>query len=92
MGEAPSILQIVGYQNSGKTTLVEKIVHALAEIEMKVATIKHHGHGGFPEVAQKIAKDTVKPGAVVSSVEGLWITFTFFTKKEMVLARNYSLI
>ncbi|WP_309444038.1 molybdopterin-guanine dinucleotide biosynthesis protein MobB, partial [Bacillus nitratireducens] len=31
MGNAPSILQIVGYQNSGKTTLVEKIVHALAE-------------------------------------------------------------
>ena len=47
MGGAPSILQIVGYQNSGKTTLVEKIVHALAESEMKVATIKHHGHGGF---------------------------------------------
>lgn len=59
-GQSPSILQIVGYQNSGKTTLVEKVVHALAERKMKVATIKHHGHGGFPEVAQKIAKDTVK--------------------------------
>ncbi|EJS60273.1 MULTISPECIES: molybdopterin-guanine dinucleotide biosynthesis protein B [Bacillus] len=70
MGNAPSILQIVGYQNSGKTTLVEKIVHALAESEMKVATIKHHGHGGFPEVAQKDSERHRKAGAVVSSVEG----------------------
>ena len=70
MGKAPSILQIVGYQNSGKTTLVEKIVHALAERKMKVATIKHHGHGGFPEVAQKDSERHRKAGAVVSSVEG----------------------
>ncbi|MGN5649276.1 molybdopterin-guanine dinucleotide biosynthesis protein B [Bacillus sp. Brlt_9] len=70
MGKAPSILQIVGYQNSGKTTLVEKIVHTLAERKMKVATIKHHGHGGFPEVAQKDSERHRKAGAVVSSVEG----------------------
>ncbi|OTX05027.1 molybdopterin-guanine dinucleotide biosynthesis protein B [Bacillus thuringiensis serovar seoulensis] len=70
MGKASSIIQIVGYQNSGKTTLVEKVVHALAESEMKVATIKHHGHGGFPEVAQKDSERHRKAGAVVSSVEG----------------------
>ena len=70
MGKAPSILQIVGYQNSGKTTLVEKVVHALAERKMKVATIKHHGHGGFPEVAQKDSERHRQAGAVVSSVEG----------------------
>ncbi|MDM5236391.1 molybdopterin-guanine dinucleotide biosynthesis protein B [Bacillus cereus] len=70
MGKAPSILQIVGYQNSGKTTLVERVVHALAKKEMKVATIKHHGHGGFPEVAQKDSERHRKAGAIVSSVEG----------------------
>ncbi len=70
MGKATSILQIVGYQNSGKTTLVEKVVYALAEQNMKVATIKHHGHGGFPEVAQKDSERHRKAGAVVSSVEG----------------------
>ncbi|PEA67385.1 molybdopterin-guanine dinucleotide biosynthesis protein B [Bacillus toyonensis] len=70
MGKASSIIQIVGYQNSGKTTFVEKVVHALAESEMKVATIKHHGHGGFPEVAQKDSERHRKAGAVVSSVEG----------------------
>lgn len=70
LGKASSIIQIVGYQNSGKTTLVEKVVHALAESEMKVATIKHHGHGGFPEVAPKDSERHRKAGAVVSSVEG----------------------
>ncbi|WP_142331864.1 molybdopterin-guanine dinucleotide biosynthesis protein B [Bacillus toyonensis] len=70
LGKASSIIQIVGYQNSGKTTFVEKVVHALAESEMKVATIKHHGHGGFPEVAQKDSERHRKSGAVVSSVEG----------------------
>ncbi len=70
MGKAPSILQIVGYQNSGKTTLVEKVVHALAQRGIKVATIKHHGHGGFPEVVQKDSERHRKAGAVVSSVEG----------------------
>ena len=70
MGKAPSILQIVGYQNSGKTTFIEKIVYALAERNMKVSTIKHHGHGGFPEVAQKDSERHREAGAVVSSVEG----------------------
>ena len=45
-------------------------MHALAERKIKVATIKHHGHGGFPEVAQKDSERHRKAGAVVSSVEG----------------------
>ncbi|MEH0975525.1 molybdopterin-guanine dinucleotide biosynthesis protein B [Bacillus mobilis] len=85
MGKAPSILQIVGYQNSGKTTLVEKIVHALAEREMKVATIKHHGHGGFPEVAQKDSERHRKAGAVVSSVEGAGLLSLSSLKEEWSL-------
>ncbi|WP_141523227.1 MULTISPECIES: molybdopterin-guanine dinucleotide biosynthesis protein B [Bacillus] len=70
MGRTASILQIVGYQNSGKTTLVEKFVRILTNEGMKVATIKHHGHGGFPEVPQKDSERHRHAGAVVSSVEG----------------------
>lgn len=70
MGKAPSILQIVGYQNKRENNTCKKIVHALAERKIKVATIKHHGHGGFPEVAQKDSERHRKAGAVVSSVEG----------------------
>ena len=44
-------------------------MHALAESEMKVATIKHHGHGGFPSSAKDSERHR-KAGAVVSSVEG----------------------
>ncbi|WP_258000397.1 molybdopterin-guanine dinucleotide biosynthesis protein B [Bacillus sp. Marseille-P3661] len=66
------VLQIVGFQNSGKTTLVTKIVHALMNENFRVGTLKHHGHGGFPDVFDK-GKDSEKhrhAGAVVTGVEG----------------------
>lgn len=43
---APAIA-FVGYQNSGKTTLVEKIISRLAHRGLRVGSIKHHGHKGF---------------------------------------------
>lgn len=39
-----SIIQVVGYKNSGKTTLIEKVIADLAERGMRIGTIKHHGH------------------------------------------------
>lgn len=68
---AVPVLQIVGYQNSGKTTVVEKLVHALAKDGIRAGTVKHHGHGGEPELL--LGKDSERhkrAGAVVSSVEG----------------------
>ncbi|MGG0255799.1 molybdopterin-guanine dinucleotide biosynthesis protein B [Bacillus toyonensis] len=91
LGKASSIIQIVGYQNSGKTTLVEKVVHALAESEMKVATIKHHGHGGFPEVAQKDSERHRKAGAVVSSVEGAGLLSLSSLREEWSLQETIRL-
>lgn len=41
-----SMIQIAGYSNSGKTTLVEKLVMKLSKENLRVGTIKHHGHGG----------------------------------------------
>ncbi|MDM5190394.1 molybdopterin-guanine dinucleotide biosynthesis protein B [Bacillus sp. DX4.1] len=70
VGRTAPILQIVGYQNSGKTTLMEKLIQALTYEGMKVATIKHHGHGGYPEVPKKDSERHLQAGAVVSSVEG----------------------
>ncbi|WP_459503262.1 molybdopterin-guanine dinucleotide biosynthesis protein B [Bacillus sp. C1] len=70
MGRTAPILQIVGYQNSGKTTLAEKLIQAFSDTGMKVATIKHHGHGGYPEVPQKDSERHRRAGAVVSAVEG----------------------
>ncbi|PWV98443.1 molybdopterin-guanine dinucleotide biosynthesis protein B [Paenibacillus cellulosilyticus] len=39
-----SIIQIVGYKNSGKTTLTAHLVGALTQAGCKVGTIKHDGH------------------------------------------------
>lgn len=66
------VLQIVGFQNSGKTTLVTKIIDAMSSLGVRIGTIKHHGHGGFPD-SYDTDKDTAKhreAGATVTAVEG----------------------
>ncbi|ANB59987.1 molybdopterin-guanine dinucleotide biosynthesis protein B [Anoxybacteroides amylolyticum] len=66
-----NVWQVVGYKNSGKTTLVEKWVRKAAEQGYKVGTIKHHGHGGYPDVCA--ANDSSRhqaAGAIATSVEG----------------------
>ena len=40
----PPVLALIGKPNCGKTTLIEKLVPALAEKGVRVGTIKHH-HG-----------------------------------------------
>ncbi len=43
---SPAVL-FVGRQNSGKTTLLEKVIARLTEQGCEVATLKHHGHPNF---------------------------------------------
>ncbi|MDQ0162991.1 molybdopterin-guanine dinucleotide biosynthesis protein B [Bacillus alveayuensis] len=64
------ILQVVGYQNSGKTTLIEKLVREFTNRGVKVGTLKHHGHGGKPELPKKDSTRHWEAGALVSAVEG----------------------
>ncbi len=40
-------LAFIGYQNSGKTTLVEKVIAELTARGLRVGSLKHHGHHGF---------------------------------------------
>jgi molybdopterin-guanine dinucleotide biosynthesis protein B len=40
----PPVLVLIGKPNCGKTTLIEKLIPALAEKGVRVGTIKHH-HG-----------------------------------------------
>lgn len=66
------VVQVVGYQNSGKTTLVTKLIQILHEQGYHVGTIKHHGHGGEPNNSDN-GKDTEQhrlAGAEVVAVEG----------------------
>lgn len=67
----PIIYQIVGYQNSGKTTLILKLIEILKKEGFKTVTIKHHGHGGKPDIlSQKDSAKHINAGAVASLVEG----------------------
>lgn len=66
------LLQIVGYQNSGKTTLVEKIVKKGTDFGHQIATIKHHGHQSSLESPHRV-KDSSRhfiAGASATIVEG----------------------
>ncbi len=45
-------LHVVGYKNSGKTTLVSRWVRLLKENNLSVAVLKHHGHGGKPDLGE----------------------------------------
>ncbi|WP_100404977.1 molybdopterin-guanine dinucleotide biosynthesis protein B [Bacillus solitudinis] len=40
-----NVWQIIGFSNSGKTSLVENLLERADKQNKRVATIKHHGHG-----------------------------------------------
>ena len=42
---APPLLSFVGRSNSGKTTLIERLIQELVLAGYRIATIKHAGHG-----------------------------------------------
>ncbi|WP_138418574.1 molybdopterin-guanine dinucleotide biosynthesis protein B [Aquibacillus sediminis] len=65
-------IQVVGYKNSGKTTLVHQLVQLFTDqMTFRVATLKHHGHGGKPETVRQTDSHLFsEAGAVISGVEG----------------------
>ncbi len=65
-------LHIVGFKNSGKTTLVARWVRLLKNEGLSVAVLKHHGHGGQPTMPDA-STDTMQffdNGADASVVAG----------------------
>lgn len=67
----PIIFQISGYSNSGKTTFITKLVRQLSKEQFKVVTLKHHGHGGRPDLLnEKDSSEHIYAGALASVVEG----------------------
>ncbi|KMJ55521.1 molybdopterin-guanine dinucleotide biosynthesis protein B, partial [Bacillus sp. LL01] len=66
------VLQVVGYQNSGKTTLMETLIQQCSALGKRVATIKHHGHH-TPQKQESNLKDSERhqqAGAEITAVEG----------------------
>ncbi len=69
---AMKTLHVVGFKNSGKTTLIARWVRLLKEQGLSVSVLKHHGHGGQP-VMPDASTDTMQffeSGADVSVVAG----------------------
>jgi molybdopterin-guanine dinucleotide biosynthesis adapter protein len=67
----PFVFQVVGFQNSGKTTLINKLLEQLNKSNIKAGIIKHHGHGGKPDINEnKDSSQYLRSGACVSIVEG----------------------
>lgn len=67
----PTIFQIVGFQDSGKTTFLKKLIEELEKVQVSAVTIKHHGHGGKPAFhEEKDSYQHLKAGALAAIVEG----------------------
>lgn len=83
------ILQIVGYKNSGKTTLMVETVKFLKAQGYRVVTIKHHGHGSEDITLQAAEVDHMKhfeAGADQSIVQGHALRETVTRTTEQTLS------
>lgn len=66
--KSPCIVAVSGVKNSGKTTLLEKIVTNLTKKGYKVAVIKHDGHDFVPDVEGTDTDRLRKAGAYGSGI------------------------
>lgn len=62
MEQKPMLFAISGVKNSGKTTLITKLIPILTEKGLKVATIKHDGHEFAPDVPGTDTWAHLRPG------------------------------
>ena len=76
----PVLIAISGIKNSGKTTLIEKLIPNLTEEGFKTAVIKHDGHSFTPDV---FGKDTYRFFAA-----GACATAIYDNEKQMIVRRN----
>ena len=89
----PFIFQIVGYQNSGKTTISAKLIKFLTDRGIKTVSIKHHGHGGKPDVLeQKDSSRHLRSGALAAIVEGGGRTILQTDKQNLNLEDQIELL
>ena len=74
----PPILCFVGRSNSGKTTLIERLIAALVQDGYRIATIKHAGHGFNLDTESKDSWRHKRAGAstVIVTTKGSLAMFT----------------
>ncbi len=76
------IISVVGRSNSGKTTLLEKLIRLLVERGWRVGTIKHHFHG--PVEVDIPGKDSWRLRQAGASAVALSSRDTLFVVQDVV--------
>lgn len=89
----PVIIQITGFQNSGKTSFVKRLLRDLGNEDISAVTMKHHGHGGKPSLPEdKDSAQHIAAGAIASLVEGDGRLIIQAEKKEWSLEAKLRLL
>ena len=88
MAERPVILAVSGVKNSGKTTLIERLIPLLAKKGIRTAVIKHDGHSFTPDTPNTDSYRFFSAGACGTAVfdgEKFSLTRrTSITEKELI--------
>jgi molybdopterin-guanine dinucleotide biosynthesis protein B len=102
---APPVISIVSKKNSGKTTLIEKLIKELCKRNYRVGTVKHDTHGFEIDHEGKDSWRHKQSGARTVVISSPWklslikdmdqeagldeIAETFFREVDIVLTEGY---
>ena len=87
----PAVLAVSGVHNSGKTTLLEKLLPVLRSRGLKVGVIKHDGHDFTPDVPGTDSyrlREAGAEGVAVYSGTRYLLTEEFRLTEQDLLARS----
>lgn len=79
------VLQIVGYKNSGKTTLITRLAELFNGMNLRVAVIKHDLHGFDADREGTDSFRHREAGAAAAAITSPWRT-AIFEERETPLA------
>lgn len=79
------VLQIVGYKNSGKTTLITRLAKLFNGMNLRVAVIKHDLHGFDADREGTDSFRHREAGAAAAAITSPWRT-AIFEERETPLA------
>lgn len=80
------VVQIVGYKNSGKTTLITRLVKIFNGMSLRVAVIKHDLHGFEADREGTDSFRFREAGAAAAAITSPWRT-AIFEERETPLAK-----
>jgi molybdopterin-guanine dinucleotide biosynthesis protein MobB len=89
----PAMIAVSGIKNSGKTTLLEKIIPRLSERGFRIAVIKHDGHDFKPDVEGTDTHRFLEAGAFgtgIFSGSKYMLVKTGGGADEAAIARHFS--